>query len=461
MARIPAIVAVPLVILTGCAEPPRTGDFSGGKADDFGSFEEFLDFIYCEPDSDICIVQGDVPLNGLEEQRAFYERLIGGQALTVFSVDSVDSLWDTQKRFDLTYCISSEFGERKAEVATAMREATEEWEALAHLDFRRLEDEEDNCTERNPRVVFDVAPSPEFAFYLARAFFPHYEDREDRRVLINVAGIDDFLDDPEIGEVASLRGILRHELGHVIGFRHEHTRPESGAIFCFEDNDFRPITDYDAKSVMHYPQCNGEGNWSLSMTENDAAGAAFFYPNFDDYVAARCEVELLTDDTVNPDCAPVVHEIIELANKGSLEVLDKWVGLDIRAANEIVDGRLTSPYNDLQDVYDVTFLGEVSVRRMYEYLYVDGRCPTEMDEMGRVDARCRPVVHKILELANTATFEVLDVDVNLDRRAAGNITAIRRYTPFVSLADLWAVSFVKTRALGKMYDFLYPAPPSP
>lgn len=464
MARISLLRTLPLLVLAGgcLADPEVGGGFGGGKADQFGSFEEFLESIYCEPGTDICIVDGDLPLNGIEEQRQYYQHLIAGQALSVFSVESVASLWNTQQRFDLTYCVSSEFGDRKDEVVAAMRQAAEDWERVAHLDLRRLEEEEEGrCTARNPRVVFDVAPSPPDAYYLARAFFPHWEERSERRVLINLPGTDDFLETPELRDIASLRGILRHELGHVLGFRHEHTRSESGAWFCFEDDDFRPITEYDAASVMHYPQCNGEGNWSLELTENDAIGAGFFYPDFDAYVAARCEVELLADGTVNGDCAPVVHEIIELANTASFEVLDLWVGLDIRAAQAIVDGRLGQPFNELQDVYDVDFLAEVSVRKMYTYLYQDGRCPSEIDELGRLDVRCRPIVHRILELANTASYEVLDDEVRLDRRAAGNILAIRRVTPFTSIADLWAVSYVKTRAIGKMYQFLYPAPAAP
>jgi serine protease len=73
----------------------------------------------------------------------------------------------------------------------------------------------------------------------------------------------------------SLQGILRHELGHTLGFRHEHTRPDSGA--CFEDNNWRPLTSYDAFSVMHYPQCNGQGDWALTLTAIDNSGAACVY----------------------------------------------------------------------------------------------------------------------------------------------------------------------------------------
>ena len=65
----------------------------------------------------------------------------------------------------------------------------------------------------------------------------------------------------------TLRGILRHELGHVLGFRHEHTRPEAGT--CFEDNSWRPLTPYDSSSVMHYPQCNGSNPGDLTLTDLD------------------------------------------------------------------------------------------------------------------------------------------------------------------------------------------------
>jgi hypothetical protein len=77
-----------------------------------------------------------------------------------------------------------------------------------------------------------------------------------------------------------LTGILRHELGHTLGFRHEHIRPESGASTiegCVEDSNWRALTTYDRASVMHYPQCNGIDSWDLLITAKDAAGAESLY----------------------------------------------------------------------------------------------------------------------------------------------------------------------------------------
>ena len=442
-------------IALGCSAAPET-DQIGGKADDFASFEEFQASLYCEPDSTVCVVGGDVPLANEQAARDYYDQWKGGLALSVHAVDGLDALWDTQTRHQLTYCVDDSFGDRRAEVTTALEEAIADWEEVAHVTFIHLTEQDSRCSPANNQVLFDVSIAPPDASYLARAFFPSSE-RESRNIRINLDSLDQIALDPEIGDILTLRGVMRHEFGHTIGFRHEHTRPESGATFCFEDDNFRPITDYDAKSTMHYPQCNGEGNWSLELTDNDKVGAAFFYPNLDEYEGGRCDSELVTNGSVDPTCAPIVREILELANKGSLNDLDVRVGLDVRAAEEIVAIRDSTPFNNLEDLEAVSFLADVGIRRMYDYLYVDGRCDTEMDDFDRLNVECRPVVHQILAFVNSAAFEELDSAASLDKRAAANIVAIREFTPFASIADLTAVSFVKTRAIAKLYGFLYPA----
>ena len=69
-------------------------------------------------------------------------------------------------------------------------------------------------------------------------------------------------------------GILRHEIGHVLGYRHEHNRALTGCHF--EDNRWVALTPYDPKSVMHYV-CGGGGTRALQLSASDVAGHRQLY----------------------------------------------------------------------------------------------------------------------------------------------------------------------------------------
>lgn len=472
MRSIQILIALLVCTSLGCAVADDATDSDGatptnsvgGKADDFvtrggevqATFEEFRDSLYCEPDDGPCIVQGDIPIWGDDALRDYYDsRVQLVNALTVMQDDAVDAIWDRTKRHDLSFCVSDRFGDRKDEVVETMLTATQQWEEIAHVTFEYKPEEDDRCHRRNAQVLFNVRPNDDpFAWYIARAFFPH-QPRAEREVLVNVTEHDRMLESEDVDDAYSLLGVMRHELGHVLGFRHEHIRDEADAFFCFEDEDYRVITEYDSSSVMHYPQCNGDGGWGLELTDVDARGAAFFYPNFSSYEAARCDEELDAAGKVRDDCEPIVHELLELANNADFEVLDDWVKLDVRAVNEMAYMRETHPFNTLEELRAIPYFADVGIRKMYDYLYVNGRCPVELDENGLVNAQCKPVVHRILELANTASYDELDIDVRLDSRAVANIAVIRKERPFASFAELWEVDYVKTRAFGKMYDYVY------
>lgn len=267
------------------------------------SFEDFKNSVYKESFAGgKFIVNGDTPISDEKALREFYERNIanspvrvGSGRLAVHVVGGVDAIWSQAQKRALTYCVSRAFGARYYRVVADMDLAARAWEAVADLDFVHLAVEDDNCNAQNSNVMFDVRPVHNQR-YLARAFFPG-EGRVRRNVLIDESS---FELDPN--QNLTLVGILRHELGHTIGARHEHTRPESGA--CFEDNNWRGVTRYDAFSVMHYPQCNGQGDWKLTLTAQDQSGIACLY---------GAQPWFLIDDTVCQDETTITLEDQQIA----------------------------------------------------------------------------------------------------------------------------------------------------
>lgn len=245
-------------------------------------FEEFERDVYKEPGpGGKYIVNGDTPVLDRKHLKEFYDLNVSKEppprrvelavaALAVATANGLDTVWSSTKKKQLTYCVSSRFGSRHQQVISDMADAAGEWERFGDIDFSHVPAEDTRCDASNANVVFDVRPVKVDGEYLARAFFPN-EPRTARNVLIDDSSFE--LSPPPAK--LQLVGILRHELGHTLGFRHEHTRPQAGA--CFEDNDWRPLTDYDKLSVMHYPQCNGGGDWELSLTPRDKSGTACLY----------------------------------------------------------------------------------------------------------------------------------------------------------------------------------------
>lgn len=272
-----AVLAQPLDPEAGAAELKALAEAARARAAVL-SFEDFRAQVPFVEETGKFYVNGDTPVRNEKLLREFWEQNVKAAPPTpegevpefaVITVGGLAQLWNDATRNALSYCVSTAFGGRQATVIADMEAAAAAWEAVADLDFIYVPAEDGQCTAQNPRVLFDVRPVNAGGQFLAAAFFPN-DPRADRSVVVDPSS---FQLDPN-GKL-TLTGILRHELGHTLGGRHEHTRPEAGT--CFEDANWQGVTDYDAFSVMHYPQCNGLGDWSLSLTDKDKSGIACLY----------------------------------------------------------------------------------------------------------------------------------------------------------------------------------------
>lgn len=259
--------------LAGCV-----GSVDVGDNQDAPTWEEFRTNTYQEPwENGAFVVNGDETIADEKKLEEYYNSVYGNAGSLIVNQEAeVDTVWDNVQKLNLTYCISDDFQQltnadgtvtAKDVILAAMQGATADWAQAADVQFEYLAGEDANCNAGNNNVLFDVG-MVQGQPYLARAFFPG-EDRLLRNVLVDTSSFNN------LGEL-TVQGIMAHELGHVLGFRHEHTRDEAGGV-CFEDNNWRPLTDYDQLSVMHYPQCNGVAGRDLLITPEDAAGAQALY----------------------------------------------------------------------------------------------------------------------------------------------------------------------------------------
>jgi hypothetical protein len=240
---------------------------------------------YCVVEGDLLLDEDELQLYSLRIEATHRAELTDpapsiplgpSAALTGISVAGKAAQWDPQSV--LTYCIfrvsfptSSEY----ETVRNSMAEATNAWEEACGISFHHR-DNHDGFP--NPAIALDQL-DPELTFavryvdgegnFIASSFFPTSPPPR-RRIFIDPSY---FASDQRFDRV----GVLRHELGHVLGFRHEHIRSGAPAICPNEDTRYLiDLTKYDPTSVMHY-FCGDVGSVTLELSELDVQGAQKLY----------------------------------------------------------------------------------------------------------------------------------------------------------------------------------------
>ncbi len=154
--------------------------------------------------------------------------------------------------------------------------------------------------------------------------------------------------------------------------------------------------------------------------------------------------------------------VVALLNAGTttFEVLDVDVGLDRRAAANLIEAR---PFGAIAEVEAVTWVGPVAMRKLIAYARANGWVPDDDELLGTFDGVPFTIEEAMLalDLVNTAPELVLRDGVRLDRRAVQSILGARPIDSMVELAELYYVgsamlqrikAFVSAREVGVVSD---------
>lgn len=180
----------------------------------------------------------------------------------------IQRIWNKEDSQNLTYCLSPKFKELKSLMVSALKIATEDWMDAANVKFEYRPELDVNCDRKSgPDTRFRISLNRSRRYpFAARAFFP-YDERN--TITFKKSYVEKSFQE--------LLRLTRHELGHVLGLRHEHIRQENPlSERCQEDQLFSAVTDYDRNSIMHYSQCGGTG--TVEISNLDRVGIAKLYP---------------------------------------------------------------------------------------------------------------------------------------------------------------------------------------
>lgn len=158
---------------------------------------------------------------------------------------------------ELTYAIDkASMGNFYLSVRDAVHQAADGWNDLCSNCLFKFKHREQLDTQTNLTPGSDVlfvvhrdGVSSSADRVLASSFYPH-ETQASRYLTIYPA---------YFSTSYNRQAVMKHELGHILGLRHEHLRSQAHCVLSAsgsptqpENSHWLPFRDFDAKSIMHY-----------------------------------------------------------------------------------------------------------------------------------------------------------------------------------------------------------------
>jgi hypothetical protein len=326
-------------------------------------------------------------------------------------------------------------------VVDAMATATADWESSCKecritFEHNPANDAQASITTTNFVVRYFDAQGT----YIAASFFP--SDPPLRRYL----NVDPSYFTSQFDKV----GVFRHELGHILGYRHEHIRGIAGC--AYEDNAWKPLTPYDPHSVMHY-FCGGGGSFALELSSVDILGHRKLYApeSIPTPVASVTDQGETTRATLivraeGGDVSEEAAHILLVLERASLlpsttttiksgdnlvQLYKTHLGLPAADEHILSLAHLLNPglkHSDSLRVGESISIPAVQFTTYTFRLYFDRKSPTD-------NARAKEVEENWSQIKNSASSDVTSPDPSLSAKYAGYELRVP-----MSLADAKAIT---------------------